>query len=96
MKILKRIRNEIFFLSEEDFTMLVKVIWGLILCIKIIFIFIVCMYPTNIAKIIVSVLLYAFTIIGVFFTCEEKKNICIVSLISFLFDTMLVFCILPY
>lgn len=96
MKILKRIRNEIFFLSEEDFTMLVKVIWGLILCIKIILIFIVCMYPTNIAKIIVSVLLYAFTIIGVFFTCEKKKNICIVSLISFLFDTMLVFCILPY
>lgn len=96
MKILKRIRNEIFFLPEKDFAMLVKVIWGLILCIKIILIFIVCMYSTNITKIIVSAFLYTLTIIGVFLTAEKKENFCMVSLINFIFDTMLVFCILPY
>ena len=94
MKILKRIRNEI--LSAQYFAMLAGIIWGLILCIKIILMFIACMHSNNDTKIVISVLLYTLTIIGVFFTAEKKKSICIVSLISFLFDTMLVFCILPY
>ena len=94
MKVLKRIRNEI--LSAQYFAILAGTIWGLILGIKIILMFIVCMHSTKNTKIVVSVLLYTLTIIGVFFTAEKKKNICVASIINVLFDTMLVFCILAY
>lgn len=92
MKTLKRIRNEI--LSEQYFVMLAGTIWGVILSIKIILMFIVCMHFTNNIK-LVSVLLYGLTIVGVFFTAEKKRSICILMLIGILFNTMLVFCMLP-
>lgn len=93
MKKLKRIRKDL--LLAKNFSIIVGTIWGFILSLKMLLIFIVCMNPTNTTKIIVSTLLYVLTFIGVFFTTDKKKNICIISFINILFDTMLVFCILP-
>ena len=91
MKQLKRLRDEIIL----D-TILIHEIWGLILCIKIVFVFFTCMNPTDTSKIVMGVVLFTLTILGAIFTMTKKKSSYITCLISILFDIIMVLQTLPY
>lgn len=90
MKTLKRVRNDILRRKGREKSKCIVAIWNLIFSIKALFMVMVEINATN-RKIIFSVLLYVLTIIGVFFTVEKKKNICIIGFISILFDTIIAY-----